>query len=201
LIVYFPNVSFFDVPVPDLPPEPVVERPVWSGPPTGILPGYSAQRAVLFKTQDSLFVVHRFLVYPNGLEFTLTLLLRDPSYELGDTPWELHARPRARARSDSIPDEFLRFGILFSDGTKWTNLDWRYPSPHEEPSGPVISGRGGGGGGDSWEMDYWMWPLPPEGSMTFVASWPVRNIPERHAEVDATEIRERADEAETIWEI
>ena len=192
--------SFFDVPLPDPPPEPVVERPVWSGPPTGVLPGYSAQKAVVFKTEDTLLVVHRFLVYPNGVEFTLSLLLRDASYELGDVPWELHGHPRRRPRSDSIPDEFLRFGILFSDGTKWTNLDWRHPSPHEEPSGPVITGRGGGGGGDQWEMGYWMWPLPPEGDMTFVASWPVRDIAEQRAEVDATEIRNRADEAETIWE-
>jgi hypothetical protein len=79
--------------------------------------------------------------------------------------------------------------MLFSDGTKWTNLDWRYPSHDEEPSGPVVSGRGGGGGGDEWEMGYWVWPLPPEGEMTFVASWPLRNIPEQRATVDASELR------------
>ena len=199
-IVTFLVVSFFDVLLPDPPPEPVVQRPVWSGPPTGVLPGYSAQKAVVFKTEDTLLVVHRFLVYPNGVEFTLTLLPRDASYELGDVPWQLHGHPHRRSRSDSIPDEFLRFGILFSDGTKWTNLDWRHPSTYEEPSGPVITGRGGGGGGDEWEMGYWMWPLPPEGNMTFVASWPVRDIPEQRAELDATEIRDHADESETIWE-
>jgi hypothetical protein len=36
--------------------------------------------------------------------------------------------------------------------------------------------------------------------MTFVASWPVRDVPEQRAEVEATEIRVRAAEAETIWE-
>ncbi len=140
-------------------------------------------------------MVHRFLAYPNGVEFTLTLLLRD-AYEWGDFPWDLRRRPRG----DSLPDEFLRFGILLSDGSKWTNLDRPFPSPDEEPSGPVVIGRGGGGGGDSWEMGQWMWPLPPEGTMTFVGSWPVRDISEQRAEVDATEIRHRADEGETIWE-
>jgi hypothetical protein len=193
----FPPVSFFDVPLPDPPPEPVVERPVWSGPPPGVLPGYSSQRAVVFKTQDTLLVVHRFLAYPDGLEFTLSLLLKDASHELGDIPWELHRH----LRGGSIPDELLRFGILFGDGSKWTNLDWRSPSPEEEPIGPIVSGRGGGGGGHSWEMGYWIWPLPSEGKMTFVASWPLRDIPEQQADVDATEIRARAEEAETIWEI
>lgn len=196
----FPDVSFFDVPLPDPPPEPIVERPVWSGPPRGVLPGYSAQKAVVFKTDDTLLVVHRFLVYPNGVEFSLTLVLRDTSYELEDIPWELRGHPGRRLRDDSLPDEFLRFGMLFSDGTKWTNLDWRYPSHDEEPSGPVVSGRGGGGGGDEWEMGYWVWPLPPEGEMTFVASWPLRNIPEQRATVDASELRARAEDAEIIWE-
>jgi hypothetical protein len=193
-------VSFSDVPLPDPPPEPVVERPVWSGPPRGVLPGYSAQKAVVFKTDDTLLIVHRFLVSPNGVEFSLTLLLRDTSYELEDIPWELRGHPGRRLRGDSIPDEFLRFGMLFSDGTKWTNLDWRYPSLDEEPSGPVVSGRGGGRGGDEREMGYWVWPLPPEGKMTFVASWPVRNLPEERAELDASELRERAEDAVIIWE-
>ena len=111
----FPDVSFFDVPLPDPPPEPTVERPVWSGPPRGVLPGYSAQKAVVFKTADTLLVVHRFLVYPTGVEFSLTLVLRESSYEFEDIPWELRGHPGRRLRDDSLPDDFLRFGMLLID--------------------------------------------------------------------------------------
>jgi hypothetical protein len=97
-------------------------------------------------------------------------------------------------------DRFLAVptGILFnvtvwirslSDGS--IDIPW--------PTGPFVTGRGGSGGGDSWEMDYWMWPLPPEGSLTFVASWPAYGVSESTAELDATEIRARAWDAEMLW--
>lgn len=188
--------SFFDdIEFPDPPPRPVVERPPWSEPPRGVLPGYSSQRAVIFKSDDALLVVDRFLAYPTGFEFTLSLFLRGPSDETVDMPWELHRPGRSH-----LPEDFLRFGLQFGDGSKWTNLVWRHPLPNEDPVGPVVVGRGGGGGGDTWEMGYWVWPLPPEGDLTFVASWPVRGIPESRAVVDAGEIRARAEDAETIWE-
>lgn len=99
-------VSFFDVPLPDEPPpQPVVESPVWFGPPRGVSPGYSAQRAVVFKTHDALLVVHRLLVYPSGVEFTLSLLLREASL-WGDVLWELHRRPQR----GSLPDDSFASG-------------------------------------------------------------------------------------------
>jgi hypothetical protein len=150
---------------------------------------------VIFRTDDVFLVVDRLLVYPNGLEFTLVLLMRDSNYELQDVPWELHRPPRGA----ELPDDFLRFGLVFADGSKWTNLDWRTPWDQGEISGPVVFGRGGGGGGDSWEMSYWLWPLPPEGEITFVGSWPLHGVPESTSTVDATELRERATEAEEIW--
>lgn len=189
--------SFFDVPIPPPPPRPKVERPPWDGPPRGVLPGHSAQRAVLFRTGDGLLLVHRFLAYPNGIEATLSLFVRgDAAPRVGEIPWELHGHPG----DGSLPDEFLRFGVLFSDGSKWTNLNWGYPAMGEEPSGPLLLGRGGHGGQDDWEIRYWLWPLPPPGKLTFFTSWPLLGIPEQHAEVDADEIRARAEDAETIWE-
>jgi hypothetical protein len=195
-VASFRYVSFFDVPVPPPPDrEGSVERPEWAGPPRGVLPAHTPQRAVIFRTDDVFLAVDRLLVYPAGLEFTLVLLMRDSNYELQDIPWELHRRPRA----GELPDDFIRFGLVLADGSKWTNLDWREPWGEAEVTGPIVSGRGGGGGGDAWEMSYWLWPLPPEGEITFVASWPVHGIPESTATIDSTELRERATEAENIW--
>ena len=44
-----------------------------------------------------------------------------------------------------------------------------------------------------------MWPLPPVGPLTLVAEWPAYGVAEARAAVDATELRARAAEAETIW--
>lgn len=140
----------------------------------------------------------RFLVYPAGVEFALSLWLPPGTEDWFDCPWELHHRRRER-RSIPPPDDLLRFGILYPDDSKWTNLDWSFPSLDEEPVGPVVIGRGGGGGGDSWEMSYWLWPLPPDGPLTFVAAWPALEIEESAATVDGGAIRRAATEAEVVW--
>ena len=70
--------SFFDVPIPETPDrEPRYEQPEWAAPPRGVVPGYSAERAILFKDEKTLLLVHRILVYPTGVEFALALLMRD----------------------------------------------------------------------------------------------------------------------------
>jgi hypothetical protein len=157
----------------------------------------STQQAVLFKTDRVFMMAHRFLAYPNGIEFTLNLRLRHPDdYQL-DRPWELHGR----RRPGPPPDDLLRFGVLLSDGTKWTSLDsdWRPRLPNEQPEQLVVRGRGGGGGGGSFNMKYWMWPLPPAGLLTVVGEWPAYDVAETRVDVDATELRARAAEAEAIW--
>ena len=143
--------GFFDTPLqPPAPPElqNPVSRPPWFGPPRGVIPGYSAQQAVIFRTGSAILMADQFLVYPAGAEFTLSLWLPPGNEEWFDCPWELHHR-HGRGRSDPAPEELLRFGILYPDGSKWTNLQWSFPGVEEEPTGPVVIGRGGGGGGDS----------------------------------------------------
>lgn len=190
--------SFFDDPIPAPPREPRAEQPVWAGPPKGVLPGFSAQRAVLFRTDQIFLFVDRFLAYPNGIEFTVSLWLREPDDELADPPW---GPLQHRRHPEPPPDDFVRFGVLLSDGAKWTNLDWDHPIRGRELARPVVMSRGGSGGDGSWHMDYWMWPLPPEGPLTFVASWPAQNIEEHSEQIGATEIRARASEAVVIWEL
>jgi hypothetical protein len=89
--------------------------------------------------------------------------------------------------------------MLLSEGTNWTNLDWRHWRTDEPPQPPVVMHRGGGGGGDSFNMQYWMWPLPPAGPLTVVSEWPAYDVPETRVVIDATELRARAGESEAIW--
>jgi hypothetical protein len=153
---------------------------------------------VIFRTDSAILVAERFLVYPDGMEFALSLMLNPATEEWFDCPWELEHRPR-RPSSVTLPEDLLRFGILYPDGSKWTNLTWTFPGPDEEPAGPIVLGRGGGGGGHSWETAYWLWPLPPEGPLTFVAEWPAMHIEESAATVDGRALRQAASEAEVVW--
>lgn len=193
--------AFFDIPLqPPAPSElqPQLSQPPWFGPPQGVIPGYSPQRAVIFRTESAILMAGQFVVYPAGVEFTLSLSLAPQAEEWFDCPWELHHHPR-RGHSIPPPEDLLRFGILYPDGSKWTNLLRSFPAPEEEPVGPVVMHRGGGGGGNSWKMAYWLWPLPPDGPLTFVAQWPALGVEESSASIDGSALRQAATEAEVVW--
>lgn len=163
-----------------------------------MLPGVSAQNAQVFKTDQVFMMAHRFLVYPNGLEFTLHVRFRNPEDYQGDLVFNLHG-----PRSQPLSDDFLRLGVMLADGTKWTNLERRWQPKHadDRPKQPIIGFRRGGGGEDSYNMQYWVWPLPPAGPLTIVAEWPAFAIPDCRLVIDATELRARAADAEAIWPI
>lgn len=189
--------SFFDVPQPPPPPPtPERERPEWDGPPDGVLPGVSTQRPVLFHTDEAHFMVDRILVYPNGLEVALALQMRRPE-EFQAGPWD----PFGVHPTTQHPGDFIRIGLLLSDGTKWTNLNpdhFHYPHARH-PRPPVILHRSSGGGGSRWHMKYWVWPMPPEGPLEVFFSWPAHGVDEASITIDVTELHERATEAVPLW--
>jgi len=145
-------------------------------------------------------IAHRFLAYPAGIAFTLSLWNDDRDSEMMDVPWDPHGHPRMGRRTrDVLSDELLRLGVLFDDGTKWTNIDHQQFSHDKEPDGPIVWERRGGGGGGEWEFEFWMWPLPPGDIVTFVTEWPLYGIVETRASVNASELRDRAAESRPIW--
>jgi hypothetical protein len=184
------------------PPEPKLERstPAWFEPLADVLPGQSDQRVVLFRTDRAILVLGQIDVYPTGIEFTIDLRLRSTSDDPFGTPWELHRPTRQQRPGGALPDEFLRLGFAFADGATWTNFDHNLGRFDEEPTVPVVIGRGGGGGGDRWTMRYWMWPLPPAGDLVVYAEWPLFGIDEVSAVINATELRHDAASAQLIWE-
>ena len=94
-----------------------------------------------------------------------------------------------------------RFGVMFADGRKVAlGTPESFPRGNKEPDHPVLIGQGGSSGGSVWRMGYWLWPLPPPGPLTWVASWDERGIPETSVEVDASVLAEAAREAEKLWD-
>jgi hypothetical protein len=185
--------------MPEFDEEPRPE-PEWFGPPRGVIPGRSIQRVVLFRTEKAILWLGRFDAYPTGVEFEIEVNVRDFDNDLDHMPWELHHRRSGRRGGSELPDDFLRLGLAFADGQVWSNaaieaFDWQ-----ARPNRPVVMSQGGGGGGGRWKMHQWMWPLPPDGDLTFYAEWPALGISEVSASIDATELRQRAAESETLWQ-
>ncbi len=59
---------------------------------------------------------------------------------------------------------------------------------------------GGGGGGSSYELGFWVFPLPPAGMLTLATEWLARGIELTKQEIDATPIGEAGARSEALWE-
>jgi hypothetical protein len=175
----------------------VVSPPAWLGPPHNVLPGIAPVELIIARTEETVVAIAGIRAYPEGFGFTLSLRLHTVSVREEQFPYLID---RAAFENSALPDEFLRFGVQFADGRKATNLDRPlYDLEGRAPDRPVLNQYGGGGGGSAWDMDHWVWPLPPAGPFAVVCEWPSRGIVESRAEIDAGLILEAAGRAVTLW--
>jgi hypothetical protein len=182
-------------------PEPVADRDFETyiidvGAPPPMMPGQVAARAVLFHTADAVLVFDHFDVYRHGIRFRIELQLREGNDQVEDWPWQpFEAMRRARG---SLPDDLLRLGVVYSDGSSWSNIDSR-PMGTEPAPGPTLEFLDGGGSETEWNANVWLASIPPEGLVTFVAEWPLYGIAETRATIDAAELRQAAGRVEDLW--
>jgi hypothetical protein len=173
----------------------VASPPAWLGPPHHVLPGIAPVELIIARTEETVVAIAGIRAYPEGFGFTLSLRLRTVSAREQQFPYLLD---RVAVEGNALPDEFLRFGVQFADGRKATNLDRpAYDLEGQAPDRPVLHQHGGGGA--TWDMEHWVWPLPPAGPFAFVCEWPGRGITESRAEVDAGVILDAAGRAVTLW--
>jgi hypothetical protein len=102
------------------------------------------------------------------------------------------------ATEPGLPEEMLRIGVQFADGSKATNTS-EFHHGDGPPPAPVLRTGGGGGGDRSWHQNEWVWPLPPPGPLTFVCEWPAAGIALTRSEIDAQLILDAADRAQRIF--
>jgi hypothetical protein len=174
--------SFFDEEPPAVPQEQSTRQPEWSGPPENAVGATVPFDLVLANTGDVAVAVGGMTAYPTGVSFEIRVLHREPPPD--DMFFRLH-HPGPGG---------LRFGVELADGTRVV-ADRGAAEPGR---GPTLTARGGGGGGLSYELGFWLWPLPPAGPLRFACTWPDEGIEETTAEVDAP-LREAATRAVELW--
>lgn len=198
--------NFFEnFPEPPPPPEPppAPPRPVWMKP-VAALPSVMAENAIIVRDDRLAISIGGLSAYPNGFEFSIHIRLREPE-DMVD-PFG-HRRRRDYARDTGggkaeAPEQDLRVGVLFADGRRAaSNQQRRHRQLDREPDFDtlVMLPGHGGGGGTSWDMGYWIHPLPPEGPLTIVVSWLAQDITEVRHEIDGAKIRAAADQAIRLW--
>jgi hypothetical protein len=189
-------VSFFELPERPKPEEPAL--PPWYGPPDDEIGVVIPLERTIATTDRARVSFRAIAAYRQGFTVTVgawrEIEIRDPWEHFPDVQmWH-------PTRGGDIPEEFLRFGVQFPDGSKATNLD---PFPEESgddaPKSPVLFGHPNGFG-RRVELSYWVWPLPAPGPVAFVFEWPSERIPETIIQVEAETIRSAATKARSVWD-
>jgi hypothetical protein len=190
--------SFFDsIPQPPPAPAPVRRpRPAWEQP-DAVIPGSVPGELMLVRTGQAALTIGSIRAYPNGFEFTAHVRVRGVNEDepVWHDPFDRHGRRGSQAASD-----VLRLGVLYADGRR-TATSARYSQPDEKADPGCLVLRHGGGGGNArlWDGEFWVHPLPPDGPVTFVASWLEYGVDETRAQLDGSAIREAAGRAVILW--
>jgi hypothetical protein len=185
--------DFFEPP-PVEKPEPRSAQPPWFGPPHGVLPGVAPLELVLATSARAAVYLGRCAAYPTGFELEVRVLVAPDADDLDPSLGGIHHRPGQKSSYESM----VRFGIEFGDGSKVTNVGGRGFS-RDEPEGPVLVGQGGSGGGGRWRQDFWVWPLPAAGPVSFVCEWPAAEIAVTRVEFDGQIITDAAARAREMF--
>jgi hypothetical protein len=179
-----------------------VPRPAWLGPPEDSLGVVVPLRLVLARTADLAVAILGVTAYRSGFTFELAIRRRAAGE---DDSVDLHRALHWLGRQAPPPPEVLRVGVEFADGQRATNLDswWDYFDPQDPgqapPPGPVLLPYNGRGGERVWDQSYWVWPLPPEGPLSFAVQWPARGVPLTRADVEGVRIVQAAAQDERLW--
>jgi len=194
-------VSFFDA-FPKLPPSPEPRRErrrPWHQR-DHVLPASVPGDALVVRTEAAAVWVGALRAYPNGFAFILRAVRREAPGG---------GARQGRPFPDPWPDPFrsadrntgLRLGIQYADGRRAATGEGIGRSL-VAPAGPedIWMLEGGGSGNElTWQSEFWVSPLPPEGPVTLVGVWPDAGASEQRAELDGTAIRAAAARAVELW--
>jgi hypothetical protein len=152
---------------------------------------------LLIRTGQVAVAIGSICAYPNGLEFAAHVRMRgnDENKPGWHDPLDLHGR-RDRQPSGDV----LRLGLMYADGRRGATASghWR-PDEDAGHERLLVQHSSSGGSGRRWDGEFWVHPLPPDGPVTFVASWPVYGVAETRAELDGAAIRAAAARAVILW--
>jgi hypothetical protein len=120
-------VRFFEPPPrPPERPSQQWQQPVWLGPPDNVLGGVVALGLVVARSDNAAVTIDSAMIYPTGLEFTVDIRWRGGYGRVFQRGVQWYSEPN---RGGELPDELVRFGIQFPDGSKATTLGTSLPTP------------------------------------------------------------------------
>ena len=147
---------------------------------------------MLAKGTDGQVSLRSLIAFPNVMTLSVVALFRNPLVQGPGTRGD-----NSPTFGHSISDEFpgagiVLFGLCFSDGSRYRNLDQRRSAGH-------LGGLQGGSRNFTGYRDFWA-PLPTPGEMEVWVAWPAAQIPETPTLLDASLTRDTAAALRPPWE-
>jgi hypothetical protein len=151
---------------------------------------------ILIRTEGMAVAVSSVAACPNGFEFSLHARLHHAQFAWGISPLD----PSADPVTAQYPEQALRLGILYADGRRARSRSHQ-PITGDDTGGEdlVMTETGTGGTDRQWDGQFWVHPLPPDGPVTFVASWLLWGVTEVTAALDSSVIHDAARRAVILW--
>jgi hypothetical protein len=172
------------------PPRPALQRRVprpWD-PPETEFPAIVPISTLQFDRSDQTAIaITGIWAYSNGFEIFLTRLIRPdaPGFDQDPVP----GAPRGLLAER----QSFQISLQLSDGRTVTS---GRPHGDDEPTGPILRSRGGGGTSHYLLMRWWAWPLPPSGPLEFICQL---GTGETRAGIDAQLILDAAQHTVRLW--
>lgn len=191
---------FPDIPAAPAEPEETLQ-PEWLSAPDDVLPGVVPMELVIGRSEQAAVMLTGMRAFPTGVAMTLHVRTRVRLGRRLDLNAEVFDGPYRHDQDEAWGRDRFKWGFVFSDGRRVTSVD-PWPAsfdPDHVPDRPVLAGGGGGGGDHSVRRDYWLWPLPPLGTLEVVCQWPMLGIGTTTNIIDADQIQTAAARAKPVW--
>lgn len=161
--------------------------PVRWMPPDNEVPGVLGLGQVLTRTADAALLLLALSVYSTGAVLDLALFRR------------VEADPMAERYQPM--DHGVLVGIEMADGRVATSIGTSAPGLRDpvDAQVPALNALGGGGGGRSYELSYWLTPAPPPGDLVVLAVGEPLGLPEGRVVVPASALAEARERCERLW--
>ena len=144
----------------------------------------------LARSSDVAVAIRGITAYSDGLVLHAMVLFADEQKREA-LDWSLQEYGRSPGR--------FRLGVELPGGVKATTGTKDTPPLDSADASAVLMLLESTAGALQWQGDYWLWPLPREGSMIVGCRWPDRAIEENLVAVDTEPLRHAAGTIRPIW--
>ncbi|WP_051807810.1 hypothetical protein [Actinoplanes subtropicus] len=157
--------------------------------------------AVLGRTEEAAVGITQVEAFSAGFRLTLAIRIRRPLAKTAHGGLFTLVSAHGRHGAEVPLEDRLLLGVEYANGERASTLeDMRFPGDDMDDDERLGLFQAGGGGDDlTVDQTYWVTPLPPDGPVTFVLSWPGFGMPESRTEVDGALIRAAGARSVRLW--